>query len=127
MESRHSDCVLWIGRLGEVALHLYRETESLGKQGFQLLLASAKGCTRKIRRKGQLKEGMNGHTTGIDGGNTCRSQNLHSLGRPALEFLQEGCLSSTRLTCKKQIGTRLLYNVPGFQGLLVHFHLAVYF
>ena len=117
--AHHTDLVddQEIHRTNDVSLHLAELKP--------LLLTTSECSTRKIRRKGQLKEGMNGHTTGIDGSDSCRSQDHHTLWRPALEFLQEGCLSS--LTCKKQIGTRLLYNVPGFQGLLVHFHLAVYF
>ena len=44
-----------------------------------LLLTTSECSTRKIRRKGQLKEGMNGNTTGIDGSDACRSQHYHSL------------------------------------------------
>ena len=86
------------------------------------LFATSEGCTRNIWRKRKLEERMNGHSSGVDGGNTCWGKHNHSFRRLLLKLFQEGCFTCACLARKKEVSAGLFYDVPCQDGFFVHFH-----
>ena len=86
------------------------------------LFATSEGCTRNVRRKRKLEERMNGHSSGVDGGNACRGKHHHSFRRQFFQVLEKGRLTCARLSGKEEISTCLFYDVPCQDGFFVHFH-----
>ena len=91
------------------------------------LFAPTESCTRNVRREWKLEERMNGHSSGIDGSDACRSQHYHSFRRQFFQLLEEGCLTRTRLSRQEEVGTRLFYDIPCQDGFFIHFHFASIF
>jgi len=88
------------------------------------LFATAKGCSRHVSREGKLEKRMDGHSSGVDGCDSRRSQHYHSFWRQFFQSLEEGRLTCARLSGKKEVGTCLFYDIPCQDGFFVHFHTA---
>ena len=74
------------------------------------ILLGTEGRVGHIGSKRQLEERMQGHATGIDGGNTRWGSQHHTLWRTLLEVLQKGRLASTRLARKEKVCAGVLYD-----------------
>ena len=71
------------------------------------------------RGEGELEEGMDGHSLGVDGGNAGRRHHHDALRRLVLEASEEGGLSCSCLTGKEEVGVGGLYYLPRKTRLLV--------
>ena len=71
------------------------------------------GGTRNIRRKRQLKEGVDGDTPGIDGSHAGRCHDNHAFGGVLLDGLEESRLTGPGLSREEDARTGMLHKLPG--------------
>ncbi len=65
-----------------------------------------------IGSKGQLEEGMDSHTTRIDGGHTRRCYHYRTFLTLFYNGFQKGGLTCTSLTCQEDTSSRVFHEIP---------------